>query len=163
MMWAFVLVLLSSTLSKDIIIIEGVVNNDEAIKRTQTDKPSLKIADAEACDHTWMYLSNGTCQCGVDVRGTIRCSTDPDRVSVLAYICMTYDDNRESVVTATCPYGYGDWYGYGSETLIHDPAYHVVPSNITELNNAMCGRMNRDGLLCSKCQDGYSPWFTPMI
>ena len=60
MMWAFVLVLLSSTLSKGIIIIEGVVNNDEAIKRTQTDKPSLKIADAEVCDHTWMYLSNGT-------------------------------------------------------------------------------------------------------
>ena len=33
----------------------------------------------------------------------------------------------------------------------------VLPSNITKLNHAMCGWMKRDGLLCSKCKDGYSP------
>ena len=154
-MLAFLLLLLSSTLSKD--IIPGVESN-EAIKRI-IDKSSIKVNDAEVCDHTWMYSSNGTCQCGTDIHGTIRCSTDPDRVSVLSYICITYDDNRESVVTAICPYGYGDRYGNKNIPSIssYDPDYHVVPSNISELNNAMCGQMNRDGLLCSKCQNGYSP------
>ena len=39
--------------------------------------------------NTWMYSSNGTCRCGANIRGTIRCSTDPDRVSVRAYVCMS--------------------------------------------------------------------------
>ena len=88
MMLAFLLLLLSSTLSKD--IIPGVESN-EAIKRI-IDKSSIKVNNAEVCDHTWMYSSNGTCWCGADIRGMIRCSTDPDRVSVLTYSCMTYDD-----------------------------------------------------------------------
>ena len=149
---------LTSTLGKD--ITNGVVSKYGAIigKRI-TDKPSLKVADAEVCDHVWMYYSNGTCRCGADIRGTIRCSTDPVRVSVLAYICMTYEDDKVGVVTATCPYGYGDWYGGKSVTSIssYDPNYHPIPSNMTELNSAVCGRMKRDGLLCSKCRDGYSP------
>ena len=77
-------------------------------------------------DHTWMYSSNGTCQCGADIRGMIRCSTDPDRVSVLTYSCMTYDDREtQSVVTAICPFG---WYGNKNIPSIssYDPLYHVV-------------------------------------
>ena len=144
----FSTLLLSSVLGKD--TASGAVND---VERT-IHKVSTKVIDNEICDHTWMYYSNGSCHCGADVRGTIRCSTNPDRVSVLAYICMTYDD-KEGVITATCPYGYGDW--YGNKISSHDPDYHVLPSNVSKLNNAMCGQLNRDGLLCSKCKDGYSP------
>ena len=153
-MLALLLLLLSSALGKG--MIKGAISND--VKRI-TDKPLFKVIDMEVCDHTWMYYSQGTCHCGADIRDTVRCSTDPDTVSVLAYICMTYNDDKEGVVTATCPYGYGDWYDNKNLTSIlsYDPNYHVLPNNITELNNAMCGQMNRDGLLCSKCRDGYSP------
>ena len=157
MMFMFLLLLLSSTLGKG--MTKGaLISNDEEIKWI-TDKPSLnKVVDAEVCDHIWMYYSNGTCHCGADIRGTVRCSTDPDTVSVLAYICMTHD-GKEGVVTATCPYGFGDWYSNKNLTsvLTYDPNYHVLPNSITELNDAVCGRMNRDGLLCSECRDGYSP------
>ena len=126
-MLAFPLLLFSSTLGKD--ITNEVVSNDKTIKRT-TDKSSLIVIDAKVCDHTWMYYSNGTCHCGGDVRGTIRCNTNPDRVSVLAYICMTYNDDKEGVITAICPYGYGDWYN-GSKNvtsiLSYDSDYHVLP------------------------------------
>lgn len=46
----------------------------EAINETIDDIPSHKLPN---CDHTWMYISNGSCHCGSDICGTIRCSTDP--------------------------------------------------------------------------------------
>ena len=50
------------------------------------------------------------CHCGSDVHGMVRCNTNPDRVSVLALSCMTYYDDKDCVVIAACPYGYGYWY-----------------------------------------------------
>ena len=156
-MLALLLLLLSSALGKG--MIKEATSNESDVKRiTDINKQLFKVVDAQVCDHTWIYYSQGTCHCGTDIRGTVRCSTDPDTVSVLAYICMTHD-GKEGVITATCPFGYGDWYSNENLTsvLTYDPNYHVLPNNITELNNAMCGRMNRDGLLCSECRDGYSP------
>ena len=138
-----------------ILQLSNVLGTDvETVNRTIMDyRPSLELPN---CDHTWTYLSNGRCQCGGDVRGTVRCSTILDRVSILACSCMTYDDDKDSVVTATCPYGHGYWYASKILSWNYDPDYHILPSNITELNNAMCGRLNRDGLLCSKCKDDSS-------
>ena len=141
---------LSSILGTDISSEE--VLDAETINRTKK-RPSFKIPN---CDHTWMYSSDGTCHCGGDVCGTVRCSTFPDRVSVQKCSCMTYSD-EDGVVTATCPYGHGYWNSSKTLTWNYDPDYHELPSNITKLNNEMCGRLNRDGLLCSKCKDGFSP------
>ena len=111
----------------------------------------------KSCEQTWMYYSNGTCHYGGDVHGTVKCSTNPDRVSILKCSCMTYDD-KEGVAAAICPYGYGHW-NYNKTSLIwsYDPDYYVLPNNVSKLNNAMCGQLKRDGLLCSKCRDGLSP------
>ena len=35
--------------------------------------------------------------------------------------------------------------------------YIQLPNNISELNNFMCGPMNRKGQVCSECIDGFSP------
>ena len=32
-----------------------------------------------------------------------------------------------------------------------------IPENISELNNYMCGPLNRKGYLCSDCIDGFGP------
>ena len=42
-------------------------------------------------------------------------------------------------------------------TLKNLDVYISVPSNITELDNALCGNTNRTGQLCGQCVDGYSP------
>ena len=145
---------LSNALGTDVSSEEVFDVDSETVNGTIMDyRPSLELPN---CDHTWTYLSNGRCQCGGDVRGTVRCSTILDRVSVLACSCMTYDDDKDGVVTATCPYGHGYWYASKNLSWNYDPDYHILPSNITELNNAMCGRLNRDGLLCSKCKDDSS-------
>ena len=132
-----------------------VVNEVETVNQA-INKSSLKGANNKICDHLWRYSSNGTCHCGDDIRGMVRCSTKLDRVSVLECSCMTYDD-KDGVVIAICPYGLGYWLDSKTLPWNYDPDYHVLPNNITKLNNAMYGRLKRDGLLCSKCQDGFSP------
>ena len=37
------------------------------------------------------------------------------------------------------------------------PGFIELPSNITELNDYMCGPTNRKGMLCSECIDGFGP------
>ena len=35
-----------------------------------------------------------------------------------------------------------------------------LPSNVCELNDYMCGHMNRKGIVCSECVDGFGPYVT---
>ena len=37
------------------------------------------------------------------------------------------------------------------------PGYRLLPENISELNDYMCGPLNRKGYLCSECIDGFGP------
>ena len=43
-----------------------------------------------------------------------------------------------------------------------DPGYIKLLDNISELNDHMCGPMNRKGFLCEDCVDGFAVSFTSM-
>ena len=86
-------------------------------------------------------------------------------LSIKECMCMTAEKDGEldgagtgaSVVlvgACICPYGCGF-----SKDVPHwiSLQYHPLPWNVSELNEAMCGRLNRHGRLCSKCIEGYSP------
>ena len=45
---------------------------------------------------------------------------------------------------------------------VTDRIYISLPENITELNDYMCGLMNRKGIACSECIDGYAPAITSL-
>ena len=61
---------------------------------------------------------------------------------------MTYNESTGPVV-GSC------FYNLPPPTLTHT-LYDLVPSNITELNNYMCGHLNREGQLCGRCKENYS-------
>ena len=96
-----------------------------------------------------MYYSNSTCQCGGDVSGNVQCSTNPDKVSITSCSCMIL----EGLVVGRCLYGCGF---YKTSDWSHNE-YHPLPTTVSKLNNAMCGRLKRDSRLCSQCQEGFSP------
>ena len=135
----------------------GVNTSNEALDDVETvnrtiDKSLLESSD-ETCDHTWMYFSNGSCHCGGDVHDTVKCSTNPDiKVLVSNCNCITYDEEG-GVLVGSSPYGCG----FVSLLDKNQPHYHSLPSNLSRLNEAMCGRLNRNGRLCSKCQEGFCP------
>ena len=97
---------------------------------------------------TWMYRENNSsaCQCGNDTKGAVKCNAKLNTVSLLDCHCMTYDNDSNSVVTGECFYGYQ----IGS-------VYQNLPSDVLKLNEFMCGKLNRDGRLCARCKEGYSP------
>ena len=40
--------------------------------------------------------------------------------------------------------------------LLKDELYHLLASDVTELDKYMCGHLNREGQLCEKCKENYS-------
>ena len=104
---------------------------------------------------TWFFpdpSSNGTCRCGNDIHDTVRCDNSTRETSILDCYCMTYD-NFTGPVVGTC------FYNCENPTvnpLLTDELYHLLPPDVTELNNFMCGYFNREGQLCGKCKENYS-------
>ena len=63
--------------------------------------------------------------------------------------CLTYDRSSNTLTLKECVY---------FETAGHnvtEQGFINLPENISELNDYMCGPMNRRGLLCQDCIDGY--------
>ena len=64
----------------------------------------------------------------------------------LATVLATYDEETRLLHVANCPY-------YpSSDYSVTAPRYIEFPAN---LNENMCGPMNRNGVLCSECADGF--------
>ena len=66
--------------------------------------------------------------------------------------CMTYDNTTGVTEFGACPY-----IGHYNTTTNVDHAFYYIqlPSNVSLLNEFMCGPLNREGPLCGKCKDGY--------
>ena len=82
----------------------------------------------------------------------VKCVNDR---SLLVYNhCMTYREETNTVSVSTCTYI--EVSGHN----ISEPGFIVIPKNVSQLNNYMCGPMNRKGIVCSECIDGYGPSVT---
>ena len=67
--------------------------------------------------------------------------------------CMTYHEGQ-GTFAIECPY----FQLKGHNVAEH--GYIKLPSNVSELNDYMCGSMNRKGWLCKDCIDGFGPSVT---
>ena len=71
-----------------------------------------------------------------------------------AGFCATFDTSTESdsdiLSLGECP----SYYGF---IFTKQGRYWFIqlPDNVSELNDYMCGPLNRKGRLCSECKDGY--------
>ena len=86
------------------------------------------------------------------VSGKIKC-TEHGPTMVIGS-CATYDKNIQVLSISKCfnQIGVGD---YNMST-----AFVQLPTILTELNDYMCGPLNRKGLVCSECADGFGPSVT---
>ena len=110
--------------------------------------------DPEVCP-TWFIpqVINDTvsCVCGVSLEEAVVCDNSSKRSMLRGDYCITYDEEQEynSTVGGSCPYN------------DHKPdfkqQYRKLPSNVSDLNEFMCGDLNRTGVLCSHCKSGLGP------
>ena len=73
-----------------------------------------------------------------------------------AQVLPIYDIQKE---TNTVSVGFCAYFALNGHN-ISEPGFISLPENISELNDYMCGPMNRKGILCSECIDGYGPSVT---
>ena len=59
---------------------------------------------------------------------------------------MDYNEEEDVVFIGTCP--------FVNQTGEVDGVYVKPPNNASELNQYLCGGLNRTGVLCSQCQEG---------
>ena len=119
--------------------------------------PRLSWNEDNQCP-PWTYYNASIqrCKCYSDVkfgdRYIARCN---EQESSLGYnYCMTYDEESGTSTMSYCPYFTLQGHNISGPGLIN------LPDNISELNEYMCGPMNRKGIVCSECIDGYGPSVT---
>ena len=97
---------------------------------------------------TWRYRErNGSCQCGDYLHGA--CICDSDQVYLTVCYCMTYNEDTRDTVAGLCYYScFNNFFQYSR---------YLIPQNVSDLNEMMCGDVNRDGQLCGSCKEGFAP------
>ena len=98
----------------------------------------------------WLILDNGSstgCSCHRSYPA-VKCGSDSPLLQF--GFCMTYDNSTETTEYGPCPY-----IAHYNTTSVDYVFYLHLPSNVSLVNEFMCGPLNREGPLCGKCKDGY--------
>ena len=102
---------------------------------------SLLFATDTNCP-AWQYYSNtsGHCVCGFD----LDCGK---QVEIGSVYCATNSIEKGGYYIGQCP--------FRPKFNIVDRMHSEMPSNVSQLDEVMCGPYNRRGLLCGECKEGY--------
>ena len=107
----------------------------------------LTTAQKEVCP-PWFVPDNRTstgCSCHHKERTEVNCNSTSTSLN-FGY-CMTYNSSYGLNELGKCPF---------IAHYITDNTHRIpLPDNVSELNEYMCGPLNREGTLCGKCKDGY--------
>ena len=110
----------------------------------------------------WHYCDcNGQCQCYPQnvycmPDEWIRCSND--NVILVYGNCMTYSEEKRATYVAECPF-----FQVGGHVVSRlKPGYIELPLNTSNLNEYVCGPVNRNCFLCTECIDGFGTSFTSL-
>ena len=101
---------------------------------------------------TWFIPTsskNGTvCKCGDSLSHVIQCREQLNQSYLIADYCMTHSWEYNSTYAGKCPFN-------AHPNKSNDKqGYIKLPEEISEVNDFMCGKFNRTGLLCSLCRNG---------
>ena len=96
---------------------------------------------------TWFIHQANRCECGQQINTILQCSNVTKKIKIMEGFCLTHNNGTEHL--GRCP--------YNTKGLLYDLNDVTVPSDVSKLNEEMCGPLNRTGLLCSDCQPGLGP------
>ena len=108
---------------------------------------------------SWSYCdgTDGICKCPQIPTHALDCDRfeKRDALRVLDCNCVTYNEELNQTEVGFCIYNCGNY----QESTNFDVVYHFLPPNTSDWNNLMCGKYNRTGTLCGKCneEDGFYP------
>ena len=122
----------------------NVINSKSLIV---SDKLEANSNEYHCGDCPW--LVGNDCHCADSLDGVIYCDQSGD-VFIKFQYCMTLLDGEE--IVGRCPYTFVK---YSDPDVDNVGLYYKVSSQTTELEHVLCDRLNRRGLLCGTCKEGY--------
>ena len=133
------------------------IHSVEARAITNATTYQVSLIQDELCPLLFYYDNETSqCECLSSLFNTyetvVMCANER---ALLSYnFCMTYKEEISTVSVSFCSYF------ELSDHNVSEPGFISLPNNISELNDYMCGPMNRKGIVCSECIDGYGPSVT---
>ena len=104
----------------------------------------------QQCPPGFITTSDNKCQCAEVpyAVGTLVCNNENLISQLIITNCMSgYGSNDSILVAGTCQF----LFGYANSSTI------TLPQDPSLVEEAVCGPLNRQGVLCGACKDGYSP------
>lgn len=140
-----------------LLTIVTLVFSTTEMKDQQTHLPAM---DTTACPPWFAQQNNSgtdlchSCTCIKDTDFVVtdiavKCDQLAQRSYLLLGYCMTHNDSSGNTFLGRSSF-------YNHQKPI-DHLYLELPTNISHLNDFMCGPLNRKGLLCRDCLDGFGP------
>ena len=83
------------------------------------------------------------CVCGGSYNGNVKCDQNAVTSIILNGFSMSYDVPSEKIIVGAIPF-----VSLGGD--------QILPLDVSELDERLCGEMNRTGLLCGLCKPGLS-------
>lgn len=111
----------------------------------------IDINDTNSCPSWFQPSKRNTCECGVSLPQLIHCNHTDKQSQVTLFACVTYDENKGTVYSGSCPYS------QLSANKLSLKSFVSLPTNLTDLNKLMCGKLKRTGLLCNLCEENLGP------
>ena len=124
----------------------------------ENDSSSVIPSEVDQCPPWFFYNSTSKqCECfsSPDIDAIVKCTNHEREVLLRIGFCMTYEEGDGFYVG---PCSYFDLSQYKHSANYYN--YISLPSNISQLEDYMCGPLNRKGIMCSQCIDGYGPSIT---
>ena len=122
----------TAAVDKEVTLTSAAMNHDLGMNRANSDLLCLNSA----------YLFD-----------QLRCTKSGPQLK--REYCVTYNENTKVISVFNCPYFQRNCYN-----MTQSGWRTILPKNLSQLNNYMCGRLNRKGLVCSECADGFGPSVT---
>ena len=111
--------------------------------------PEQTTAEQKVCP-PWFTPDNRSLTGWYQFQYTSEVMCSPDFLLLRFGYCMTYNNTTGATEHGACPY-----IGHYNTTRIEGIFYIQLPSNVSLLNELMCGPLNREGPLCGRCKGGY--------
>ena len=113
-----------------------------------TSESNLNTTD-KCTNHSWLIETS--CQCGDSLDGAVYCNPSKE-VFVKSQFCMTIHEELGEEVVGRCPYTFLQ---INKPNVTNIGLYYMVPTETKYLEQSLCDSLNRQGLLCGKCKEGY--------
>ena len=103
---------------------------------------------------------NGTCECGFELGGKIKCDPYKQVVSIMVGYCMSFDNSSQELVV-----GFNNDRCLGRSMNSHPRGFsHIYRSLSTDIAKLeeLCSVTKQKGLLCGECRRKYGPSFNSL-